>query len=163
MFYADTQLVPYGRYSRANPGGQTQYDVNITHPLDVNHKRQARTEVARAAKRTLEAQFQDAIRQQIDNLYTAFVDVAAAELTLTFSQTYLKGISKLLEINVELFKKKQISEDPVFALQAQVEQAQLQVRAGPASRLEDDANPVADAQCPSRSSAFDPDSGQAPR
>ena len=128
VFYADSQLVPYGRYSRANPGGQTQYDVNITHPLDVNHKRQARTEVARAARRTVEAQFQDAVRQQVDNLYTAFVDVAAAELTLTFSQTYLKGITRLLEINEELFKNKQISEDPVFALQAQVEQAQLQVR-----------------------------------
>lgn len=129
VFYADAQLVPYGRYSRASPGGQTQYDVNITHPLDLNHKRQARMEVARAAKRTVEAQLQDAVRQQIDNLYTVFVDVAAADLTLTFSQTYLKGITRLLEINEELFRNKQISEDPVFALQAQVEQAQLQVRA----------------------------------
>jgi cobalt-zinc-cadmium efflux system outer membrane protein len=128
VFYADSQLIPYGRYSRANPGGQTQYDVNITHPLDISHKRQARTEVARAARRTVEAQFQDAVRQQVDNLYTAFVDVAAAELTLVFSQTYLKGITRLLQINEELFKGKQISEDPVFALQAQVEQAQLQVR-----------------------------------
>jgi cobalt-zinc-cadmium efflux system outer membrane protein len=128
VFYADSQLVPYGRYTRAAPGGQTQYDVNITHPLDLNHKRQARTEVARAARRTIEAQLQDAVRQQIDNLYTVFVDVAAAELTQTFSQTYLKGITRLLEINEELLKNKQISGDPVFALQAQVEQAQLQVR-----------------------------------
>jgi cobalt-zinc-cadmium efflux system outer membrane protein len=128
VFYADTQLVPYGRYSRANPGGQTQYDVNITHPLDVSHKRQARTEVARAAKRSLEAQFQDAVRQQIDNLYTGFVDVAAAELTLTFSEKYLEGITRLLGVNEDLFRNKQISEDPVFALRAQVEQAQLQVR-----------------------------------
>jgi cobalt-zinc-cadmium efflux system outer membrane protein len=128
IFYADSQLVPYGRYTRASPGGQTQYDVNITHPLDVSHKRQARIEVARAAKRTLEAQLQDAVRQQIDNLYSAFVDVAAAELTLTFSQAYLKGITQLLKVNEDLLKGKQISEDPVFALQAQVEQAQLQVR-----------------------------------
>ena len=128
VFYADSQLVPYGRYSRASPGGQTQYDVNITHPLDVSHKRQARTEVAQAARRTIEAQFQDAVRQQVDNLYTAFVDVASAELTLTFSQTYLKGITRLLKVNEDLLKNKQISEDPVFALQAQVEQAQLQVR-----------------------------------
>jgi cobalt-zinc-cadmium efflux system outer membrane protein len=128
VFYADSQLVPYGRYTRANPGGQTQYDVNITHPLDISHKRQARTEVARAAKRTLEAQFQDAVRQQIDNLYTAFVDVAAAELTLTFSETYLKGVSRLLTVNEKLFTELQIPEDPVFALRAQLEQAQLQVR-----------------------------------
>jgi cobalt-zinc-cadmium efflux system outer membrane protein len=128
VFYADSQLVPYGRYSRASPGGQTQYDVNITHPLDLNHKRQTRTEVARSAKRTIEAQFQDAVRQQIDNLYTAFVDVAAAELTLTFSKSYLVGITALLKVNQDLFDKKQISEDPVFAVRAQVEQAQLQVR-----------------------------------
>ena len=29
IFYADTQLVPYGQYTRDRPGGQTQYDVNI--------------------------------------------------------------------------------------------------------------------------------------
>src|SRR4029078_6720201 len=71
---------------------------------------------------------QDAVRQQVDNLYSAFVDVAAAELTLAFSQAYLRGISQRLKVNEELLKGKQISEDPVFALQAQVEQAQLQVR-----------------------------------
>ncbi|WP_165227511.1 TolC family protein [Aquisphaera insulae] len=128
VFYADTQLVPYGRYSRANPGGQTQYDVNITHPLDLNRKRQARTVVAQAAKRTVEAQFQDAVRQQIDNLYTAYVDVAAAELTRAYSQKQAEGISHLLELNRELFNKQQIPRDPIDQLTAQLEQAQLQVR-----------------------------------
>ena len=36
VFYADAQLVPYGRYTRDRPGGQTQYDVNISYPLDVS-------------------------------------------------------------------------------------------------------------------------------
>jgi cobalt-zinc-cadmium efflux system outer membrane protein len=128
VFYADAQLVPYGRYSRANPGGQTQYDVNITHPLDVSRKRQARTWVAQAAKRTVEAQFQDAVRLQIDNLYTAFVDVAAAELTLTYSRKYVEGITRLLRITRELYKAQQIARDPTDTLTAQLEQAQLQVR-----------------------------------
>ena len=39
IFYADGQLVPYGQYSRTRPGGQTQYDVNISYPLDVTRKR----------------------------------------------------------------------------------------------------------------------------
>jgi outer membrane protein, heavy metal efflux system len=128
VFYADAQLVPYGRYSRERPGGQTQYDVNVTHPFDVNGKRKARTAVAKIAKRAVEAQFQDAVRQQIDNLYTVFVDVAAAELTNEYSRKYLEGITRLLRVNEELLEKKQISEDPVFALRAQLELAQLQVR-----------------------------------
>ncbi|MDR3620060.1 MAG: TolC family protein [Paludisphaera borealis] len=128
IFYADSQLVPYGRYTRERPGGQTQYDVNITHPLDVNGKRKARTATAQVAKRAIEAQFQDAVRQQIDNLYTVFIDVAAAELTREFSLKYLEGITRLLRVNEDLLEKKQIPEDPVFALRAQLEQAQLQVR-----------------------------------
>ena len=62
VFYADGQLVPYGQYSRNRPGGQTQYDVNISYPFDVSHKRQARILVATRAKRVLEAQYQDAVR-----------------------------------------------------------------------------------------------------
>lgn len=128
IFYADAQLVPYGRYSRVNPGGQTQYDVNVTHPLDVNGKRKARTNVARAAKRTLEAQFQDAVRQQIDNLYTVYVDVAAAELTRSFSVAYLKGITDILGVTRKLYTETQIPESQVDHVTAQAEQAKIQVR-----------------------------------
>src|SRR5947208_2700401 len=42
VFYADSQLIPYGAYSRSRPGGQTQYDVNISYPLDISRKRIAR-------------------------------------------------------------------------------------------------------------------------
>ena len=34
IFYADSQLVPYGSDSVEAPDGPTQYDVNISHPLD---------------------------------------------------------------------------------------------------------------------------------
>jgi cobalt-zinc-cadmium efflux system outer membrane protein len=128
IFYADTQLQPYGHYSRDNPGGPQQYDINITYPLDVSHKRQARTVVAQQAKRVTEAQLQDAVRLQIDNLYTAYVDVVAAEQTLRYSQAYLDGITRLLNLNVELLKRGQVTEPTVDALRSQVEQAQLQVR-----------------------------------
>ena len=46
ILYADSQLIPYGNYSNRRPGGPTQYDVNISHPLDYTHKRRARIEVA---------------------------------------------------------------------------------------------------------------------
>ncbi|MFO0888419.1 MAG: TolC family protein [Isosphaeraceae bacterium] len=126
--YADTQFVPYGRFSRESPGGPTQYDLNITYPIDVSGKRKARTNSAVRARRVTEAQFQDAVRLQIDNLYTAYVDVVAAEETLRYSRAYATGITELLDLNLKLLKKGQITEATTDALRAQVEQAQFQVR-----------------------------------
>src|SRR5262249_3444458 len=113
IFYADTQLQPYGHYTRANPGGPPQYDVNLTYPLDVSHKRQARTVVAAQAQRVIEAQFQDAVRIQIDNLYTAYVDVVAAEETLRYSRRSLEGLTQLLNLRRELFERGQVREAEV--------------------------------------------------
>jgi cobalt-zinc-cadmium efflux system outer membrane protein len=127
-FYADAQLVPYGRYSRDRPGGPIQYDVNITYPIDVTQKRRARTAAAERAQRVTEAQLQDAVRILISNLYTAFVDVLAAEETLRFSRAYVEGIGRLYRLNLELLEKGQITSEATDALRAQLEQSQLQVR-----------------------------------
>ena len=67
ILYSDVQLVPYGTFSPNRPGGQTQYDLNVTYPFDLTGKRQARTLVATRAKRVIQAQYQDAVRLQIDN------------------------------------------------------------------------------------------------
>jgi cobalt-zinc-cadmium efflux system outer membrane protein len=128
VFYGDSQLIPYGRYSRANPGGQTQYDVNVTYPIDVSRKRIARTRVAVQAERVVEAQFQDAVRLQIDNLYTFYVNVVAAEETLRYSQRFAEGISRLYDLRLRLFEQGQIGSDQVNALRAQKELAEFQVR-----------------------------------
>src|SRR5262249_14267228 len=90
-------------------------------------KRRARTLVYESAKRVTEAQFQDAIRLQIDNLYTTFVDVVAARETLRYSQTYARGLEKLLEYNRQLLESGFIQPTVVDTVRAQVEQAQLQV------------------------------------
>ena len=92
VFYADAQLVPYGQYTRSRPGGQTQYDVNISYPLDLSRKRQARTASAARATKVTEAQYQDAVRQTIDNLYSAYVDVLQARRTIAFSKAGLEGL-----------------------------------------------------------------------
>jgi cobalt-zinc-cadmium efflux system outer membrane protein len=128
IFYADSQLVPYGRYSNARPGGQTQYDVNVTYPLDVTRKRKARTEVAQKAKRVTEAQLQDAVRQQIDSLYTVYVDVVAATETLEFTRKFLGGITRRLRLTEAQRQVGAVEQAKVDALRAQVELAQLQVR-----------------------------------
>lgn len=128
IFYADAQLVPYGRYSKDRPGGQTQYDVNVTLPIDVWRKRHARTLVAQQARRVTEAQFQNAVRQQLDNLYTVYVDVVAADLTLKFSVKYAEGLQNLLRLNEQLRGAGFIKPSDLLAIQARIQLAELQIR-----------------------------------
>lgn len=56
VFYQDGQLLQYKSlpFSRSRPGGPQQFDTNISYPLDVSHKRQARTMVAARAEKVLE-------------------------------------------------------------------------------------------------------------
>jgi cobalt-zinc-cadmium efflux system outer membrane protein len=110
VFYADSQLVPYGTYSRARPGGQTQYDVNISYPLDISRKRKSRIASATRAKMVLDQQYRDAVRLQIDNLYTAYVDVLAARATLRAAEASLQGLDRMLVPVLEKFKQKAITE-----------------------------------------------------
>jgi outer membrane protein, heavy metal efflux system len=105
ILFADGQLVPYGQYSRRENGGPTQYDLNVSHPIDVSRKRAARVAVAERAATVLEAQYQDAVRLQIDNLYTAYVDVLAARETVRFAQAGVAGLGRVLEVTEKLYEK----------------------------------------------------------
>ena len=51
ILYADSQLVPYGSFTDERPGGPTQYDLNVSHPIDYSHKRQAQDELRRGVAR----------------------------------------------------------------------------------------------------------------
>ena len=104
LLYADSQLIPYGQYSRQRPGGPLQYDVNITYPIDVTLKRLARREVAVQAKRVLEAQYQDAVRTQIDVLYSAYVEALAAREAVRLARTSLEGWEQVLAVSEPKFK-----------------------------------------------------------
>ncbi len=128
VFYADSQLVPYGIYSNARPGGQTQYDVNVNWPIDFSRKRQARTAVAQKASLVTEAQFQDAVRIQIDNLYTVVVDVAAANEAVRYNEAYARGLTKLATVFTERAQAGAVQQSQADALRAQAERAQLQLR-----------------------------------
>ena len=113
FFFADGQLVPYGRYSsQNNPGGPTQYDVNITYPFDLSRKRVARMDVAAQAG-GVEAQFQDAVRLELDNLYTTYVDVLAARETMRFAQASMAAIDHALAIQEK--KQDKSAEDELQA------------------------------------------------
>lgn len=104
ILYADAQLVPYGRYDRARTGGPTQYDVNVAQPFDLSGKRRARTMVAERTVTVLEAQYQDAVRLQIANLYTAFIDALAARETIRYAEASAAGIDRVLEMTRTLHR-----------------------------------------------------------
>jgi cobalt-zinc-cadmium efflux system outer membrane protein len=119
LLYADAQLVPYGEYSAARPGGQTQYDLNISWPIDISRKYRARTAYATRFKNVLEAQFQDAVRLAIDNLYTAYVDVLAARETVAFTTASLHGYDELIRATEELRRGGDKTSADVFRLRGQ--------------------------------------------
>lgn len=125
IFYADAQLIPYGKFTRDRPGGQTQYDVNVSYPFDLTHKRRARTVVASRAKRVLEAQFQDAVRLQIDNLYTAFADVLAARGAVRFSEAGVTGLRDVLRTTEALLSKGEKTRADVSRIKIQLDTAEV--------------------------------------
>ena len=81
IVYSDANGVPYGAYKRA--AGPLQYDVNVVYPIDVSHKRQARTRSSVVARMVIEASYRDAVRLTIDLLYQAFVDALAAQVVIS--------------------------------------------------------------------------------
>ncbi len=105
IFYADSQLVPYGTNSVRRPDGPTQYDVNVSHPLDYSHKRRARMALAARALEVMEAQFQNEVRLAIQNVYMAYIDVLAARETVRYLKTSISGLDEVLRANERLFKE----------------------------------------------------------
>ena len=125
IFYADSQLIPYGQYSRSRPGGPQQYDVNIQHPLDLSHKRQARMTVAEQSALLIEAQYQDVVRLEIDNLYTAYVNVLSARETVRFAQASIEGLKKVVAVNEALFRRSTATRPDVYRVQTLKERADM--------------------------------------
>jgi cobalt-zinc-cadmium efflux system outer membrane protein len=112
IFYQDGQLLQYRgtstQFTRAAPGGPSQVDTNITYPLDISHKRQARTLVAARAERVLEAQYQDAVRGRVDDVYGSYVNLLAARQTVRYSTASVKGLEQMVAIIEDLWRKGQI-------------------------------------------------------
>ncbi len=131
VFYQDGQLLQYRgtstAFTRAAPGGPSQFDTNITYPLDVSHKRQARTIVASRAERVLEAQYQDAVRQRIDDVYGAFVTALAARQTLLYATKSVTGLKDLTARNEQKFLKGDISQGDLNQIKIRLRNAELGV------------------------------------
>lgn len=104
FLFGDVSNVPYQTYSPQRPG-EVSYGVTLIQPWDVNQKRKVRIRVAQSARNVVESLYQDAVRLQIDNLYTAFLDVLAAREALRQLQVGLEGMEKIAEVARQQFER----------------------------------------------------------
>ncbi len=129
IFYQDGQLLQYRgsstAFSRAAPGGPSQVDTNVTYPLDISRKRQARTLVATRAERVLEALFQDAVRQRIDDVYGAYVTALAARQTVRYAQKSADRLGDVAQRNARRFQKGDISQGELNQVMIRYRNAKL--------------------------------------
>jgi cobalt-zinc-cadmium efflux system outer membrane protein len=119
ILYADAQLVPYGSFNDRRPGGPTQYDLNISHPIDYSRKRLARIDYASRALKVTEALYQDAVRIEINNCYTTFVDVLAARQILRYARASVAGLDRLQRATEIFYKEYGGSRADVSEVKAQ--------------------------------------------
>lgn len=104
FLFLSADSIPYGRYSEQRPGAAL-YDITIVQPIDISGKRHNRILVAQQAKRVLEASYQEAVRQEIDRLYSAYVDVLEARENVRASRASVARISQLVESVRELVRQ----------------------------------------------------------
>jgi cobalt-zinc-cadmium efflux system outer membrane protein len=124
LVFASADEVPYGSYSPQRPG-ENGYGVTVIQPIDINHKRDLRIAVAQRAKRVLEAQYQDAVRLEIGNLYTAYTNVLAARETVRYLEASVAGLDELMGVVERQIKGMQTPVTTLTRLQVQRKSAAL--------------------------------------
>jgi cobalt-zinc-cadmium efflux system outer membrane protein len=127
LLFFDAQRVPYGNAGRASSpqGISTEYDLNINHPLDLSGKRRARMDVACRAKRVLEAQYQDAVRIELDNLYTVFANVLGERETVRYARASIAGLEAVLETTRAQLANQAITEADYLQVKNQLAAAEI--------------------------------------
>ncbi|WP_337175685.1 TolC family protein [Paludisphaera sp.] len=94
VFYGSDN-VPYGSYSPERPG-DVEHGISLILPIDYMGKREKRVDLAKVQKRVLIAQYQDAVRLAIDELYTAFVNALVARQTLRAAEDTLTLLDEVI-------------------------------------------------------------------
>ena len=126
FLFGNVGNVPYGT---TNPvlGGVT-YEVTVIQSWDVNQKRKSRIRVAQSAKNVVECLYQDAVRLQIDNLCTAFIDVLAAREALRQQQIGLEGLEEVVKATRPLVQTGQRPQADLLRVEMQRDNAFMAVR-----------------------------------
>lgn len=84
--------ISYNRFSPQRPGA-TIYDVTFVQPLDLSGKHKTNKRVAQKYIAVLEAHYQDAVRLEIDRLFTVFVNVLEARAAVLAAKTNLEHLA----------------------------------------------------------------------
>ena len=126
LYFLSANNVPYRPYS---PGrfGAMQYSPSFVQPFDVNEKRAARTKAASQVVRVLEAQYQNAERLAVHELYVAYTDVIVARETLRYAEVSLAGAKALFEAARGPGRDQPLGESDQLHLAIQYETARLDV------------------------------------
>ncbi len=95
MLFYSSDSIPYGSYSAQRPG-EIDHGISVVYPIDFSGKRRARVALAGQEKGVLQAQYQNAVRLAIDDLYTAYVDALAARQAVHAAERSLGLIDELL-------------------------------------------------------------------
>lgn len=118
FLFVSASNLPYERYSSQRPG-TPNYDLTLIQPFDISGKHNNAIRLARQAKSVLEAQFQDAVRMEIDKLSTAFADVVEAQAAERAVRAGVNGLEELVRLTRDLVRQ---------GLRAQPELTTAQIR-----------------------------------
>lgn len=122
LVFASADSVPYGKYSQQRPGSNN-YGVTIVQPFDVNGKIRARTRLAETARNVLQAQYQDAVRLELEKLHLAWIDTLNARTSVQFLKTSLDGYGALLATTQDRVSKEVAPESDLDTVVIQQETA----------------------------------------
>ena len=126
LVFATASSIPYGSI-RHSGRARRDYSATVIYPVDVSHKRAARTEVACEAQRVLEAQYQDAVRLAIDRLYSAYLDVITARETLRYTKANRDGLLKVYRLAHSQLNNQRISGPDFDRVGIQLDSAEISV------------------------------------
>ncbi|HJT35206.1 MAG TPA: TolC family protein, partial [Pirellulales bacterium] len=126
LYFLSANNVPYQPYSTGRWGAM-QYSPSFVQPFDVGDKRGARTKAASQAVRVLEAQYQNAERLAVHELYLAYTDVIVARETHRYAEISLAGAKALYEASRGPARDQAVSESDHLHLTIQYETARLDV------------------------------------
>ena len=126
MIFGTASSIPYAPYSPQRPG-EVNFSATVIYPLDVSHKRRARTVVAVQAERVIEAQFQDAVRIDLDQLYMSFLDTIAARETVRYAMANRDGLARIAQLAQQQLKNQQLAQTDVDRIDIQLDSAEIGV------------------------------------
>lgn len=95
LVFGSVDNAPYGEYSQQRPG-EVGYGITVIQPFDINQKRVYRVIAAERARDVVHAQYQDAVRLEIDTVYTLYVDALAARETIRYVDASIAGLQEVL-------------------------------------------------------------------